>query len=253
MPSISPLFSIITVTYNAENTVAKTLRSVDEQTFRDYEHLMIDGASKDSTLQIINSYINENRHTVSEPDHGIYDAMNKGIGLAKGKYLIFLNAGDAFHSTETLAKIAQAATDNDYPGIIYGQTQLVDSDGNYIAPRHLSAPKYLTYKSFAQGMVVCHQAFVALARIAPLYDTKYRFSADYDWCIQCLQHSRKNIMIDGFMIDYLNEGITTANHKASLKERFKIMSYYYGLIPTIIRHINFLPRYLKRKSNNLKQ
>ncbi len=102
-------------------------------------------------------------------------------------------------------------------------------------------------------MVVCHQAFVALRKLAPLYDLRYRLSADYDWCIQCLQHSRKNVLVPEVLIDYLDEGVTTANHKASLKERFRIMCFYYGTIPTVIRHLGFLPRYLKRKSKHLKQ
>lgn len=250
----APLFSIITVTYNAESTVGTTLESVREQTFTNYEHLIIDGASRDNTLAIVQPYAATNHLVMrSEPDKGIYDAMNKGISMAKGCYLIFLNAGDAFHTPDTLRKIAATITDNDYPGIVYGQTQLVDADRRRIADRHLRAPETLTYNSFADGMVVCHQAFVALAKLAPLYDLKFKYSADYDWCIQCLQHSRKNVMLDDIVIDYLNEGVTTANHRASLIERFKIMCYYYGTIPTVVRHLSFIPRYLSRRRKNLKQ
>lgn len=248
-----PLFSIITVTYNAEATIMPTLESVDGQSFIGYEHLVIDGMSKDSTISLTDSKPSPLRKVISEADNGIYDAMNKGISIARGKYLIFLNAGDRFHSAETLSLIANAIEANDYPGVVYGQTQLVDINGRYIADRHLSAPEQLTYKSFANGMVVCHQAFVALARLAPLYNLKYRFSADYDWCIQCLQHSRKNVLVPETIIDYLQEGTTTANHKASLKERFKIMCHYYGIIPTVLRHISFVPRYIARRKKRLKQ
>ena len=249
----APLFSIITVTFNAEKTVGTTLRSVDAQTFTDFEHLIIDGASADGTLALLRDNPSPRRTVASEPDNGIYDAMNKGISAAKGKYLVFLNAGDAFHSPATLADIARAIELNDTPGVVYGQTQLVDSRGRRVADRHLTAPPELDYRSFAQGMVVCHQAFIALARIVPLYDLRYRFSADYDWCIQCLQHSRKNVLVPQTIIDYLDEGITTANHRASLRERFRIMCYYYGTLPTLLRHAKFIPRYLKRKSRHLKQ
>lgn len=248
-----PLFSIITVTYNAEATIMPTLESVDGQSFAGYEHLVIDGMSKDATISLIDSNPSSLRKVISEADSGIYDAMNKGISIARGKYLIFLNAGDRFHSAETLRHIADAIEANDYPGVVYGQTQLVDNNGHYIADRHLSAPEQLTYKSFANGMVVCHQAFVALARLAPLYNLKYRFSADYDWCIQCLQHSRKNVLVPETIIDYLQEGTTTANHKASLKERFRIMCHYYGIVPTVLRHISFVPRYIARRKKRLKQ
>lgn len=243
------LISIITVTYNAEKTLPPTIASVAEQTCKDYEHIIVDGASKDSTIEIIRNAAADSEHIIykSEPDKGIYDAMNKGMMMASGQYYIFLNAGDSFHSPTTLAEIARAIEENDTPGIVYGQTQLVDCDRHRIADRHLRAPEVLTYKSFAKGMVVCHQAFVVLARIAPLYNTDYRYSADYEWCIRCLQHSRRNIYIPDIVIDYLSEGVTTANHKASLRERFRIMSHYYGLIPTLIRHLGFIPRYLRHK------
>lgn len=253
MDASTPLFSIITVTYNASASIRPTLESVDGQTFRSYEHLIIDGVSNDDTLAIVSSMPSDLRRVSSEKDRGIYDAMNKGISVARGQYLIFLNAGDSFHSSSTLESIAKAIVENNYPGVVYGQTQLVDFSRRRVGDRHLTAPENLTYRSFANGMVVCHQAFVALRKLAPLYDLRYRLSADYDWCIQCLQHSRKNVLVPEVLIDYLDEGVTTANHKASLKERFRIMCYYYGTIPTIIRHLGFLPRYLKRKSKHLKQ
>jgi hypothetical protein len=86
-----------------------------------------------------------------------------------------------------------------------------------------------------------------LRKIAPLYDLKYRLSADYEWCIRCLQHSKRNCYIDDVVIDYLSEGMTTANRRASLIERFKIMSKYYGFMPTLARHLRFIPRYFKHK------
>jgi hypothetical protein len=136
---------------------------------------------------------------------------------------------------------------HDFPGIVYGQTQLVNANRQRIGDRHLTAPEELTLKSFAEGMLVCHQAFIALRRIVGHYDLRYRFSADYEWCIRCLQHSRNNVYIPHTIIDYLSEGLTTANRKASLKERFKIMCYYYGTIPTVLRHLKFIPRFLKQR------
>lgn len=246
MPANNPLFSIITVTYNAAATVGRTLESVARQSFGDYEHIVVDGRSSDGTLDIVGGYKDSGRLVhLSEPDHGIYDAMNKGIGLARGTYLIFLNAGDKFHSDTTLESIAAATADK--PGIVYGQTDIVDDEGRYVGPRHLTAPAQLRYEDFAQGMLVCHQAFVVLKRIAPLYDVKYRFSADYDWCIQCLQHSRRNAYVGDTLIDYLQAGVTTSNRRKSLAERFRIMCYYYGTLPTVLRHMRFAARFLRNK------
>lgn len=247
MSEVKPLFSIITVTYNARLTLPPTLRSVTEQTCDLYEMIVVDGASTDRTIDIIRGCKNENLRWISEPDKGIYDAMNKGIAMAQGEYLIFLNAGDRFASPETLQMLADAAMDNDFPGIIYGQTDIVDADDRVLGPRHLRAPEQLALDSFKEGMTVCHQAFVALRKIAGFYNLRYRFSADYDWCIRCLQHSRRNHYVDETIIHYLSEGMTTANMKASLRERFNIMCRYFGTLPTVLRHLKFLKRYINRR------
>lgn len=244
---MNPLFSIITVTYNAEKTISSTLKSVKEQSFKLYEHIIIDGASTDRTLDIIQQSGIENLILVSEKDHGLYDAMNKGLGIATGDYVIFLNSGDTFHTHFTLNKIASAIFDNDYPGIVYGQTQIVDINRERIGDRHLTAPENLTLNSFKEGMVVCHQAFIVLRKLTDNYDTRYRFSADYEWCIRCLQRSQRNLYIDDTLIDYLTDGLSVQNMKQSLWERFRIMCYYFGPIPTIARHLKFLLRYIRRK------
>lgn len=246
---MNPLFSIITVTYNAAKTLPPTLESVKSQTCKLYEYILIDGASTDDTVKLAMESGIDPMTVVSEKDRGLYDAMSKGLGIARGDYVMFLNAGDAFHSPNTLQLIADAIMDNDYPGIVYGQTQIVDSERRRIGDRHLTAPANLTLDSFKDGMVVCHQAFIALRKIVDNFDTRYRFSADYEWCIRCLQRSHRNCYIDRIIIDYLSEGVTTANHKASLWERFKIMAHYYGLVPTLVRHIGFFFRNLRRKNS----
>lgn len=153
----APLFSIITITYNAEKELPATLKSVDSQTCTDFEHLIIDGASKDSTLELLRRTPNPRRQVFSEPDRGLYDAMNKGLARARGEFVIFLNAGDAFSAPNTLARYAAAATpDSD---IIYADTRLVNSAREVVGRRHLNVPEKLTFKSFARGMLVCHQAF----------------------------------------------------------------------------------------------
>ena len=247
--------SIITVTYNAEATLERTLQSVAQQTYSEIEHLIIDGASTDHTLEIARQY----PHAIvfSEPDKGLYDAMNKGLQRATGDYLCFLNAGDKLHSKETLAHLASSVSNsvsgsNDSPiGVLYGDTNIVDAQGQFIRNRRLTPPEHLTWRSFKEGMLVCHQAFYINRQIALPYDTNYRFSADFDWCIRCMKEGEKrgmkNLYIHEPVADYLAEGMTTANHKASLKERFKIMAKHYGLLPTIGQHIWFIFRVLVKK------
>lgn len=242
-----PLISVITVTYNAAATLPATLASVRAQDFAFFEHIIVDGASTDATLAIANEGAPAWQRIHSSPDQGLYDAMNRGLDMARGDYVMFLNAGDTLHAGDTLRQIADIIMANDFPGVVYGQTDIVDARRRRVADRHLRAPEHLTLKSFSEGMVVCHQAFVTLKRITAPFDLRYRFSADYDWCIRVLQHSRHNILLPGVMVDYLAEGVTTKNRRASLVERFKIMCCYYGVMPTLWRHIKFIPRFLKRR------
>lgn len=246
MPDHCPLISIVTITYNAAEELAPTMKSVHAQTFSDYEHLIIDGASTDNTLEVARTLGGQSLRILSEPDKGLYDAMNKGLRMSKGKYILFLNAGDAFHSPDTLADYAKAAENN--PDIIYADTIIVDSDRNMIGPRHLSAPDLLSFNSFSKGMLVCHQAFMVKKSLAPNYDLRYRFSADYDWTVRCLKNTKpgKCINLQKIAIDYLSDGLTDKNKLKSLKERFRIMCHHYGTLPTVFKHVGFLLRAVKR-------
>lgn len=243
-----PLISIITVTYNASEVIGKTMDSLREQTFKDFEHIVIDGASSDDTVKIVESYELPQTRVVSEPDKGLYDAMNKGLRQARGKYLLFLNAGDACHNPQTLSDYAEIAKEN--ADIIFGDTIIVDDKGQKIADRHLSAPEKLTRKSFASGMLICHQAFMVKKELAPEYDLNYRFSADYDWCIKCIGNSApdKCVNLNRVTIKYLSDGLTDKNKWASLKERFRIMKRHYGLASAIWQHFTFIFRALRRGS-----
>lgn len=246
-----PFLSIITVTYNAETTIGRTLKSVEEQTFRGFiEHIIIDGASTDSTVSIVEAYRKRGGVTavtvVSEPDKGLYDAMNKGLQLAKGKFVCFLNAGDKLHDPRTIEDVFDSLDNPDEIGVIYGDTDIVDDEGRFLRHRHLNAPATLTWMSFKQGMLVCHQSFYARRELCVPFDTNYRFSADVDWCIKVMKNGNdrhlKNLNMQMVMTDYLDCGMTTQNHRASLIERFKVMAHHYGLPSTLWHHFLFLFR-----------
>ena len=237
-----PKFSIITVSYNAASVIEPTLQSVLSQTYTDYEYLLIDGGSKDDTVAKAKASGIEFAHIVSEHDNGIYDAMNKGIALATGDYLCFLNAGDAFYDPDTLQTIANAATREEFPDVLYGETAEVDDARNFVRMRRLQAPKQLTWRSFKSGMMVCHQAFYAKREIAPTYDLKYRLSGDVDWCIKVMKKAKKLVNVNATVVNYLQNGLSLQHHRASLKERFWIMSKHYGFLPTVCRHLWFVIR-----------
>lgn len=254
-------FSVVTITYNAAAVLRPTLDSVMMQDYPNVEHLIIDGASTDKTLAIAKAYQKqsdeaENGHVVkiqSEPDKGLYDAMNKGLRLATGDYIVFMNAGDRFPEADTLDKVMLAAVVGDgeeRPAVLFGNTDIIDDKGNFLYHRRLSPPERLTWRSFRYGMVVCHQAFYArtdIARSLP-YDTTFRYSADVDWCIRVMKEGERQHLllrnIHAVVANYMEEGQTTIHHKDSLKERFEVMRRHYGLLTTVLLHAWFAVRKL---------
>ena len=251
-------FTVATVTYNAAAVIKRTLDSVGEQDYPYVEHLVIDGNSHDGTVAEFLHYQERNareaRHevnAVSEPDKGIYDAMNKALAMATGDFIIFLNAGDRFHSPDVLSRIA-ACADGD-TGVISGDTDTVGPDGGFIRHRRLSPPRRLTSRSFLNGMLVCHQAFFARLSVAKKvnYNLRYRFSADYDWCIRVMRKAERaklKLVNSGIVVaDYLDGGMTVKNHRKSLMERFAVMARRYGIVRATAMHVWFVVRAVVKK------
>ena len=254
-------FTVVTITYNAAAVLQRTLDSVLRQTYKGVEHLIVDGASTDDTLALAEAYkqqsdASDQGHKViiqSEPDHGIYDAMNKGLTQASGDYIVYMNAGDFFPQDNTLELIAQQCQLNqtpsaELPAVLYGNTDIVDQQGHYLHPRRLQPPAQLSWRSFRQGMLVCHQAFYARTDIAKnvQYDTRYRYSADVDWCIRIMREAERMGLplynINMVVANYTEEGQTTQHHRESLRERYRVMARHYGHVQTFLLHCWFAVR-----------
>ena len=233
---MSPKISIITVVFNGEKHIGRTISSVTGQTYREIEYIIIDGKSTDKTLEIIEGSKGVDR-LVSEPDRGLYDAMNKGLKAATGDYVWYLNAGDQVYSNDTVEKMIAGL--EGAPDIIYGGTMIIDEDQNEIGDRRLKPPWRLTWKSFRQGMVVCHQSLIVRREIAPDYNLAYRFSADIEWAIRAARNAARIHNSQLILSRFLEGGLTENHIKEGLKERFRIMRRYYGLIPTVLRHFVF--------------
>lgn len=250
----------VTITYQAVKVLQRTLDSVLHQDYPEITHLIIDGASTDGTLEMANDYIERsnaanNGHKVllmSEPDNGIYDAMNKGLRSIDGDYVCFLNAGDFLPAPDIASRIISAVENSPLPSVLYGDTDIVDSDGNFLHHRRLSPPEHLTWKSFRQGMLVCHQAFYARTdyAIATPFDQQYRYSADVDWCIRVMKAAAKEnvplLNLHMVVVNYTQEGQTTLHHRESLLERYRVMEHHYGRIQTFFLHCWFVIRSVVR-------
>jgi glycosyltransferase involved in cell wall biosynthesis len=267
-----PVVSVITVVFNSVNLLERTIQSILSQTWPNIEAIIIDGGSKDGTVDIIRKYENHVAYWISEPDHGLYDAMNKGLEAATGDFVWFLNSGDLAYRDDTLEQVfkdqrpkneERRSDDQDIRPeignlkpdfqnpkpktqnlIFYGDTMVVDSDYREIGLRRFRPPEVLTWKSFRKGMLVCHQAILVSRAIAEPYDLKYKHSADFDWVLRALRkaegregrRAERIVNTRQILCSFLDGGHSKQNIPASLRERFDIMRRNYGLIPTTLRH-----------------
>jgi hypothetical protein len=238
-----PTVSIITITYNAERFLERTIQSIVTQEATDYEYIVVDGASKDGTLPIIKRYERSITQWVSEPDKGLYDAMNKGLHRATGEYVWFMNAGDELYDAQTLSNLL-ARIRISQADVYYSDALFVRDDGGQhsgtaiglrseVTPHAL--PKKLTWQDMSMGMKVCHQAFVARRSIAPDYPVN-NLSADLDWEINCLKAAQKIEFLPFVLCKYLVGGLSVQQHRQSLLDRFTVLVSHFGLLPTLLNH-----------------
>lgn len=263
---MNPKVSVITITYNAERFLKNTIESIISQSNKEFEYLIVDGGSKDGTPDIIRQYANTHYSSfaeaearepelcpqicwISEPDKGLYDAMNKGLCLAKGDFVWFINAGDKIFDEDTLQAVVDTISQNPSCDVVYGQTIIIDEEENICGERHKIAPKNLTYKSLLNGLVVCHQSILVRNDIAPEYDIQYRISADYDWVCKVLAKSRQNCYIDNYLSRFMIAGVSTQQRKKSWMERYCIMRKHFGLPATLWAHLKIMAKYPFVKSS----
>lgn len=211
-------FSIITVSYNAVDRLEKTIQSVLAQSYTDKEYIIIDGGSKDGTVDVIKHYSDRINCWVSEPDKGIYDAMNKGIKIASGDYLIFMNADDVFADTEVLQKVSGLVEDD--ADVVYGNWRTITEYG-------LFANKPGRLSSLNKKFVLCHQATfvkVNLLKQAP-FDLQYKYAGDYDMLSSYYLSGKKFQYVDVEIAEIsINSGATFDNFEKSVKEHFKVLA-----------------------------
>ncbi len=236
-----PLVTIITVTYQAEALIETTVRSVTDQTYPAIEHILIDGGSSDQTVAKARACMREQHIIVSEPDKGLYDAMNKGLRLATGEFVLFLNAGDVLHTHTTLEHMIDTGSLSD---CIYGETRIVDEQGQSLGLRRLHPPQHLTWRSFDMGMCVSHQSLLMRRSIAVPYDLHYAISADIDWCIRCLKQARQTTYCAFVISDFRTGGVSSTRRKQGLVERWKIMQHHYGWGRNVWSHIKIVVRFI---------
>lgn len=240
----NPLVSIITVCYNAQDYIESTINSIRTQTYNNIEYIIVDGDSTDNTKTIIDQNRDCVDKYISEKDDGLYFAMNKGLDMASGDYVWFINAGDRIPHSHTLQKIMESsfiAQD-----IYYGATKIIDRKGNVVGKRRLKEPEVLTKKTFLKGMLVCHQAAIVKKSLVSHYKTCYRISSDFDWLLSAIERADPSLIRHSSRTYcyFLQGGIARQNMFKANMERFRIMIGHYGFVKATYHNILMAFRYI---------
>lgn len=203
------LVSVITVVYNDVLNIENTIKSVINQTYENIEYVVIDGNSNDGTVSICKKYENNISIFISEPDTGIYNAMNKGISVSNGEWLFFLNSGDIFYNDDSVANIMNNVGDSD---ICYG---VVVSKNN----KQLYSPRKLTRLHFLMERTICHQAIFAKKTSfdANFFDENYRIIADRIWLYNCYQKKLKFKGFESKVCIYDTNGVSSNKRNFDLE------------------------------------
>lgn len=235
------VLSIITITYNNLKGLQSTFESVRKfESTNQVEWIVIDGGSKDGTAE----FLKETGWAkfISEPDRGIYDAMNKGLRQATGDYIWFLNAGDICNpawNPEKLLELLQKGHE-----VYYSETLLMDENLKVLGKRSdLSTrrlPERLTYKSLLKGMVVGHQSFIPKRNICTEFDLQYRHVADYDWMIRTLKTTSDCMLLPEALACFDVSGHSSLHRKDSNLERMKVMNKHFGTWETFMQHLRII-------------
>lgn len=230
-----PRISIITVTYNASAVLESTLASVKKITYSNLEYIIIDGCSKDDTIKIIDNYKEQVNHFISEPDNGVFDAMNKGIKLSTGDWVIFLNAGDLIYDSNIFSKME--LLNNEGIGLIYGNTY--DIGVGIRKPFQLNSLKY--------GMIMaCHQSMIFNKKVLKdqlYYDNSYKFYNDYELVVRIIK-SYKVIYVNHVIASYLGGGISSKISWRARYDKYKMMFKLFnfkGIISALMLKVGYKP------------
>jgi glycosyltransferase involved in cell wall biosynthesis len=232
------LLSVISIAYRNLHGLQKTLSGFEGHACdNDIEIIVVDGGSDDGTREFL-AQQTISKKWVSEPDGGIYHAMNKGLAMASGDYVWFLNSGDFVMDRSVVPEILESLRKG--PDALYGETMMVDKEGRHLGTRSEKStrklPDKLHWKSFAMGMNVGHQSFLIRRELALPYQVNYRYVADIDWMISCLKNCRHVLRFPKVIACFTLDGFSSANRKNSNKERYQVLKKHYGFLPNLLNH-----------------
>ena len=227
-----PKITILTATYNAGKTLERTILSVINQDYSNWEYIIVDGMSGDNTHSILEKYEDRISKVIIEKDRGLYDALNKGIAAASGDFLIVLGADDIFVSDSTLSRISKKLIDpecNYYGNVYYG-------DSGIVRGCRYSKLRWCLYNVCHQGIFYSKQSYKTQA-----YNLKYRIFADYAYNLSLIAAGRRFVYIDEVITLYNTGGLSSnsvdsefaADKKKFAIEAFGFIGYFYSLVSCV--------------------
>lgn len=234
--------SIITVTYNNAVGLAKTIDSVSNQTYTNYEHIIIDGLSHDKTHEILEEYSKkDNTICVTELDRGIYDAMNKGVNYSSGEYIIFMNAGDIFYDAHVLEKLSDCTFNE--KDIVYGNS--IDDYGNGES-KLVKYNRTLSKWYFIKGNGICQQVIMAKRDlyINCIFDCTYPICADKKWLIQQFISGKSFEYVNIIICYYDRGGVSSKRRKQLMKESDLILKSFFPVTMSFILFLRKIKHFI---------
>jgi glycosyltransferase involved in cell wall biosynthesis len=218
-------FSIVTVCRNSEKVLPRAMDSLAAQKYSDYEWIVIDGKSSDATVAIAQSFSSAPTRIISEPDAGIYDAMNKSLTLASGEYVYFLNSDDSLYDENVLDRVNRRIEDGPDVDLLYGKVVHVKADGKWL--RDFSHVK--RHNILEEG--ICHQAIFARRKLFQTiggFNLTFKLNADYDWIIRALYSEARYACIDERIAYFSDGGAHTRDMAFLVSERQAVRLQYIG-------------------------
>jgi len=234
-------FTIITISLNSAGTIERTIQSVLTQKYDNYEYIVIDGGSTDATLSVVNKYSDGISKIVSEVDHGIANAFNKGVAISSGEYILFLNSDDALNNSLILNKIDQIARQSNYPDWVYGKYRILQRMTPIVLGQYSTRLRRI---KVSHGQMLSHPTLFCNKRYFKkygLFDESYKIAMDFEWFLRGFGKAT-SVEVDFIVTDIYSGGISTRSRASTVKEIIRALvshDYYKSIFGKIYIHLYY--------------
>ena len=234
------MITVISINYNNLKGLRRTVHSISEQSYCDFDHIVIDGGSKDGSIEFLNSIQRKGFSFLSEPDHGIYDALNKGVNLSTREYLLFVNSGDILYDKDILLNFHYLISS--FPEIdgFYGNKLYGKFSGSKSKPELTRVWIPGTHKrwKYWYGWMIPHQSLLvkkSLFSINGLFDTSFKIAGDYDWLLRVFYVNKSTVIFNNFNVIIMEDGgVSNSSLRSVMQSNIEVLrswKKYFFFVP----------------------